>query len=52
MGRFDASLRERNADWGIRLLEDVDTVAARHDFTRDQRISMPANNLSLIYRRN
>ncbi len=49
--RFDESLRERNAEWGIRLLEDVDAVAARHAFARDQRVEMPANNLSLIYRR-
>jgi len=42
---FDASLRERNAEWGLRAIEDVIALARRNGFSREQVISMPANNL-------
>lgn len=47
---FDESLRERNAQWGIRRLEAMDELAARHGFARSARHAMPANNLTLVYR--
>ncbi len=46
---FDASLKRRNAEWGLRELEEVTRVAATHDLQRSQVIRMPANNLSLIF---
>lgn len=48
---FDASLKSRDPDWGVRPLDDVVTVFADSGFKLSQRIEMPANNLSLIFRR-
>lgn len=48
---FDHSLKARNARWGLRELSKVDAVAAHNGFTRSARYSMPANNLTVVYRR-
>lgn len=48
---FDRSLKERNPEWGLRLLDDVEAVANAQGFALANRISMPANNLSLEFRR-
>jgi hypothetical protein len=48
---FDADLRSRNADWGLRSLDDVATVAAAAGLQLRERIAMPANNLILIWQR-
>ena len=48
---FDASLRRRNPAWGVRRLDDVTVLAARHGLVLAERIAMPANNLSLVFRR-
>ena len=48
---FDASLKQRNPVWGLRRSEAVGDLAARHGFARARRQEMPANNLTLIYRR-
>jgi SAM-dependent methyltransferase len=48
---FDADLRRRNPDWGVRDLEAVAELAGSHGLTLDERIPMPANNLSLVFRR-
>lgn len=48
---FDASLKARNPAWGLRDVADVDAVAAQFGFARSDLIEMPANNLSLVYRR-
>ena len=48
---FDASLRSRNPEWGIRHLDDVAAVANREGFVLEERVSMPANNLCLMFRR-
>lgn len=48
---FDESLRARNAGWGVRDLEAVAALAAEEGFGELQTIEMPANNLSLIFRR-
>ena len=42
---FDASLRERDAAWGVRDLEAVAEVAAAYGFRRARVQRMPANNL-------
>jgi SAM-dependent methyltransferase len=47
---FDASLRSRNADWGVRDLERVLAVFSRAGFNLENRFVMPANNLSLIFK--
>lgn len=48
---FDASLRARNAEWGIRDLGDVTALAVRHGFALVETVAMPANNLSVVFRR-
>ena len=48
---FDADLRARNADWGIRRLADVAAQAAAAGFTLRERVAMPANNLLLAWSR-
>ena len=48
---FDASLRARNAAWGVRDLGDVDGLARGHSFELGLTIAMPANNLSVVWRR-
>ena len=49
--QFHEGLQARNPQWGIRYLEEVDALAHSHGFTRSARREMPANNLTLIYRR-
>ncbi len=46
---FDASLRSRNPDWGLRRVDHVTALAVRHGLERTHRIAMPANNLSLAF---
>ena len=46
---FDASLKRRNAEWGLRDLEDVTRVAAGHGLQRQQVVRMPANNLTVVF---
>lgn len=48
---FDFSLRSRNPDWGLRALEDVQAEAEAKDLRFEDLVEMPANNLSLIFRR-
>ena len=48
---FDESLRARDPAWGLRAVEDVSTLAAGHGFVLGRIVPMPANNLSLVYRR-
>jgi len=47
---FDASLRARNPDWGLRALDEVVVLATRHGLTFERLVEMPANNLSLVFR--
>ena len=48
---FDQSLRERNAAWGIRRLQDVKQEAQRAGLVLKERRTMPANNLLLVFAR-
>ncbi|SFJ23375.1 Protein of unknown function [Sphingomonas sp. NFR04] len=48
---FDQSLRARNAEWGLRLLNDVVAAAAAQGLAFDRRVAMPANNLIVAFRR-
>lgn len=48
---FDSSLRARNAAWGVRDLTDVDGLARGCGFELALTVAMPANNLSVIWRR-
>ena len=44
---FDASLKGRNPDWGLRSLTDMAQLADREGFYMADRQVMPANNLML-----
>jgi hypothetical protein len=48
---FDAQLRGQSAAWGIRDLADVTALAEHHGFAPAETLQMPANNLSVIFRR-
>ena len=48
---FDASLRAQDARWGLRDLEAVAEIASAAGFAAPVVEVMPANNLSVIFRR-
>jgi len=48
---FDASLRAQDPAWGVRDLGEVTALALAAGFTTPRIIAMPANNLSLVFRR-
>ena len=48
---FDADLRARNPEWGLRRLGDVAAEAARAGLQLRERIAMPANNQLLAWAR-
>ncbi|WP_156679536.1 DUF938 domain-containing protein [Sphingomonas profundi] len=48
---FDESLRRTDPAWGLRDLDTVTACAAEHGLSREAVIAMPANNLSLVFRR-
>jgi SAM-dependent methyltransferase len=49
---FDESLKARDPAWGVRDLDAVAALAARHGLALQRTVAMPANNLSVIFRRN
>jgi hypothetical protein len=48
---FDADLRRRNPEWGVRDLDDVVALARRHTLELAEVVAMPANNLTVVLRR-
>jgi SAM-dependent methyltransferase len=48
---FDRDLRRRNPAWGVRDLEAVAGLATAAGFAAPSFTSMPANNLSVLFRR-
>jgi hypothetical protein len=48
---FDESLRARNASWGVRDLGQVQAAAAAAGLAFRREWAMPANNLTLLFRR-
>ena len=46
---FDADLKRRNPDWGLRRVEDFARAAGERGFTLAERRQMPANNLMLRF---
>lgn len=48
---FDHDLRQRNPDWGLRELRDLEALADRAGFMLAATIAMPANNFSLVFRK-
>jgi SAM-dependent methyltransferase len=48
---FDSSLRQRNPDWGVRAIEDLQRLAGGVGLELIEITEMPANNLTLEFRR-
>ena len=48
---FDRSLRDRNPTWGLRDLDAVAAIAQSVGFSVPTVTEMPANNLSVVFRR-
>ncbi|GAB2711749.1 DUF938 domain-containing protein [Halomonas garicola] len=48
---FDQNLQARNPAWGVRDLESVEAEAAANGLVLADVVEMPANNLSVIFRR-
>ncbi|MFY0612003.1 MAG: DUF938 domain-containing protein [Hyphomicrobiaceae bacterium] len=48
---FDQDLQRRNPAWGIRDVEAVTELAKAHGLAEPEIVEMPANNLSLVFRR-
>ncbi|WP_316239648.1 DUF938 domain-containing protein [Bradyrhizobium sp. SZCCHNR1015] len=48
---FDTSLRERDPDWGVRDITDLDALAARNGLVLRETVEMPANNMILVFGR-
>jgi SAM-dependent methyltransferase len=48
---FDADLRARNPEWGVRDMEAVIDVAASNGLSFTEAVAMPANNFSMVFRK-
>jgi hypothetical protein len=48
---FDAMLRAQNPEWGVRDLAEVAETARERGFALVETHAMPANNLSVVFRR-
>lgn len=48
---FDRSLKARDPEWGLRLVDDMIALGADHALDFERLVEMPANNLSLIFRK-
>lgn len=48
---FDRSLKAQSPAWGLRDLEEVTRVAADAGLMRSEVVTMPANNLSVVFRK-
>ena len=48
---FDQSLRSRNARWGVRDVDDLVELGAQTGFSLQERVGMPANNMTLVWTR-
>ena len=46
---FDADLKRRNAEWGLRRVGDFARAAERHGLRLIDRRAMPSNNLMLLF---
>lgn len=47
---FDRDLRARDPSWGVRDLDEVAGVAERHGLAVVERVAMPANNFTVVFR--
>ena len=49
---FDNYLKTENSSWGLRNLGEIEPLAKEHGLGLEQVIKMPANNLSVIFKKN
>ena len=48
---FDADLKRRNPEWGVRDMEAVIDEAAKNGLRFSEAVAMPANNFSVVFRK-
>ena len=48
---FDTSLRERDAEWGVRDIADLEKLGRSEGLALIETVPMPANNLILVFER-
>ena len=48
---FDRSLRAENQEWGVRSLQAVADLATAEGLSLQESVAMPADNLSVIFKR-
>lgn len=48
---FDADLRQRNREWGLRTLPELQAAGLDNGLSLDEVVEVPANNLILVFRR-
>lgn len=49
--KFDAALRAHDSEWGLRDVEAIEQVATQAGILLNAVVAMPANNLSLVFRK-
>lgn len=48
---FDRSLREKDAEWGVRDIDDLTKLGGKVGLALEEIVEMPANNLILVFSR-
>ncbi len=48
---FDRSLRSRDPRWGVRDIAALEAIAEPHGLVLEERVAMPANNFTLVWRK-
>lgn len=48
---FDTWLKAKNPEYGIRELDDLEAIAKESSFELEEKIEMPSNNLTLVFRK-
>jgi hypothetical protein len=48
---FDTSLRERDSEWGVRDIADLEKLGLSEGLALIETVPMPANNLILVFAR-
>ena len=48
---FDNYLKTENSSWGLRNLREIESLAQEHSLVLEPVIKMPANNLSVIFKK-
>ncbi|KAK6174703.1 hypothetical protein SNE40_017929 [Patella caerulea] len=46
---FDRSLRSQNSSWGLRDIDDIETLATENQLKLHEVVDMPANNKTLVF---